>query len=490
MKNVWRIFWCQTMRSVYICGICTIVAALLLLFFSSSTSPLFAIDYSDGIVFKYVALGMIHGKVPYVDVFDNKGIFLYFINYIGLLLDRQYGVLVLQLINLSLFFYLVYRLCLLLKASHCLTIVIPILATFVLRFLGDGDLTEEWSLVLITIPLFFILPLYTEKKESLTNNECIILGLCLGLLTLLRANNIAPLLGLMSIWFAQSLISRKYQLLSKFILLVSIGFSIPILLSCVYIYYKSGVYGVKEMYYATIVVNFDFYKYQVTAPSEVVWWKELPAVFLCFLIACMCLVKGMWRRNPSLCLSLILSILFSLLSTGQLWYPHYQMLTVPILAVILALFTKYRMRVALILLLVTSGFLCKYSLIRMRHYIDNKAEVVSFQQEFASCIEMIPEEERTEIWNYNVTIFKFADVAYLNSIFPVNRIDRPQFTGYEDPLEDFVLRAPKWVIADESLFDESQERTRYLLHNYYRIARIESNIRSSVSIYQSKKERL
>ena len=65
---------------------------------------------TDSSVFLYIGREMLHGSVPYRDLFDHKGIVLYFIEYLGYLIGfgNKIGVWIIELLNIfftSLIFY-------------------------------------------------------------------------------------------------------------------------------------------------------------------------------------------------------------------------------------------------------------------------------------------------------------------------------------------------------------------------------------------------
>ena len=67
--------------------------------FSYSTSPVYFHDGYDSAVFQTMGLALLHGKLPYVDLFDHKGPVLYFINAFGLWLGNgKLGIFVMQII--------------------------------------------------------------------------------------------------------------------------------------------------------------------------------------------------------------------------------------------------------------------------------------------------------------------------------------------------------------------------------------------------------
>lgn len=80
-----------------------IVATLFLLIYSTTTSPLFPHLYGyDSAFFILVGKGMKDGMLPYVDFYDMKGPYLFFLQYLGqLICDGRTGAFIIQVVNLT-----------------------------------------------------------------------------------------------------------------------------------------------------------------------------------------------------------------------------------------------------------------------------------------------------------------------------------------------------------------------------------------------------
>lgn len=461
---------------------CMTVSAIVLFFFSGATSPLYNIAYSDGLVFRYVALGIAEGKIPYVDVFDNKGPLLYFINYMGLLIDEDYGLLFLQWLHLSFFIFLCYRLHQLLHAHSFYSWLLPLLLTFLIRFFDNGNMTEEWSLSLLTLPLFFILPLYQEEKRDLRPSQSFFYGLCIGLLAMLRLNNAVPLLAILLWWLIGLIRSARYVSLAHFLVFASLGFLLPVTLAAGWFYQKAGLYGCYEWIYATIIVNFVVFK-SVLLPS-IPLWKIVPVFFFHVTFVCLCLLKTCNLKQKPLVIPLVLTFVLSCLSMGHSWFGHYQMVLVPTFLISIGLFAQSRKHLILSVFLLTSLYLCKYSVSLEWWHYQEKARQEAFQKDFALVIGTIPSDQRRQLWNLNVHVWNYIDVAYQQKIFPVNRFDRPILADDKYPQPTFMFQHPAWVLVDEDDLDKESVEAQFLYQHYQSVARTSSPHRHCFSLYR------
>ena len=71
-------------------------AAGFLLCFSIQTQPFSDVNCGDSTVYRYLGMGLLRGRLPYVDLCDNKGPLLYLIEAVGALLGGRWGLFVLQ----------------------------------------------------------------------------------------------------------------------------------------------------------------------------------------------------------------------------------------------------------------------------------------------------------------------------------------------------------------------------------------------------------
>jgi len=124
--------------------------------------PLDYFPNDDSAVFLYVGRGILNGRIPYLDVWDHKGPFLYFINAFGLWFFGLWGVWALEFIFIFIGLYIAFingR-----KLFGAAPALLGILAGYyLLDLFMAGNITEEYSsaFALISYGLYF---LYLQKK--------------------------------------------------------------------------------------------------------------------------------------------------------------------------------------------------------------------------------------------------------------------------------------------------------------------------------------
>lgn len=463
------------------------VSAAILLFFSGTTSPLYNMQFTDGMVFQYVAMGIQHGQIPYVDIFDHKGPFTYFINYIGLLLGGRYGILFLQWINLSLVFWLGHRICTSLHFARSFSLAFPLVLLSLIQMIDAGGMTEEWSLLFISISVGILAKTFCTPQTLLPSWQMAVIGLCVGLVALLRLNNVAPIFGMFILWFALMIRDKQYSYLVRACLFCLAGFCFPIIIACGWFYNKAGFIGLKEFYYANIGFNLDYA--QKSWPNTIPIWKLLPVHFFYLFVIVLSLLHC-FRKRPQhrlLIMGLLFSIAMTLITKGKSWFFHYQLILIPTIFISLSVMAFYRRWVALFLIMASGLFCLKYPLYELQTSLDGNKSTLQLQQDFAQVLQVIPEKERSDSWNLNVN--GSIDLFILNEIFPRSRFCIPWHRGYtqrfrEEEIDAFRHQTCRWVFVEDNSLNDNPEDAAYLLQNYHKVNSTHTSAEKIISIYR------
>lgn len=124
----------------------------------------------DSSMFIYFGRGIKDGMIPYNEMFDHKGIILFFVQYLGIFLGNgndNLGIWIIEVLFFSvttIFF---------LKMGKLITkdIFIPSIAFFVICTIGlhtfeGGNLSEEFALPFISIALYFFVKIILTNRYS------------------------------------------------------------------------------------------------------------------------------------------------------------------------------------------------------------------------------------------------------------------------------------------------------------------------------------
>lgn len=462
-----------------------IVAFLTLLLFSGSTSPLYNLAFSDGLVFQYVSAGLKHGQIPYIDIFDHKGPFTYFINYVGQSLGGRYGILFLQWVNMTLTLFLCLRFCIQQQLRISIPFILLITCTFLIQDLAEGDMTEEWSILFLAIPMFALLRSMHQPFIPLSGLRLCFLGICAGVVALLRLNNVAPLAGLFFWCFFLEIRQRHYAYLAKALSFALIGFFIPISIACLWFFVKAGNEGLYELYYANVLFNLEYAR-TYSWDKEIPLWKELIAVFFQLAVLLFGLLRCPNSAYRKMSIGLICAILLTILTMGRSWFSHYQMILIPTIIISLSLLSHLKKHFYLFIVLLSGLYWSKYPIAEEYNNLKKNAVNQQFQYEVNDLVHHIPFSEQEQTWNLNASAC--IDAFLYSEVFPQSRFCNTWHRTFsrrfrEEETDAFRLNAPLWVFAEEDGLGEIQADSLFLCTNYDRVAQTSMTERRSVTLY-------
>lgn len=150
---------------------------------------------TDSSVFTYVSNIILKGGMPYRDTFDHKGPLIYLINALGLLINKNLGIWLTELVTIFIILYFSFKISRLLGCDNLKSIIVTIICVLTLAgYYNGGNSTEEYACALIIISLYIFIK-YFEKSE-ITGLEIFLCGFCFGGVVLLKIN-MASLWGIM-----------------------------------------------------------------------------------------------------------------------------------------------------------------------------------------------------------------------------------------------------------------------------------------------------
>ena len=159
-----------------------VVVAML---FCANSSPFINTTGTDSSVFRVMGRAMVAGKIMYKDVFDHKGLYLYVINALGVLITGKslIGLFILECVFMFLCARTVYSILLNYADRKKALMGTQIFMLFALLrgVLEGGNLTEEYGL------LFQVLSVYILVKDdgkflclhTFLHGVCVVIVICL-----------------------------------------------------------------------------------------------------------------------------------------------------------------------------------------------------------------------------------------------------------------------------------------------------------------------
>lgn len=169
-----------------------------ILLFTSKCSFLYPFnDWVDANAFFTVGKSMFHGVIPYRDLFEQKGLLLYFIYGIGYLISNTsfLGVFFLEVLFWTIHLYFVYKIILLFLKEKNAYILLPLymVTLCVSRAFVHGGGAEEFCLPFFSITLYYFCAHFKEKE--INYNQLYKAGVCAGIVLMIKYT-------LLGFWFA------------------------------------------------------------------------------------------------------------------------------------------------------------------------------------------------------------------------------------------------------------------------------------------------
>lgn len=198
----------QMKQNILFLFYCAAVSGLILAVCSKSSFLYPFNDWGDANCFFTMGKSLMHGKVLYRDIYDQKGPLLYLIHSAAWLISQKsfLGVYVIEVIFFSCFLWIsgkTIELYLPLKATF---ILLPILSALVLSSpaFSHGDSAEELCLPLIALSIYSMLRYFKDAyPEAISFRTVFLNGIIAGCILLIKFN----LLSFHIVWYASILIA-------------------------------------------------------------------------------------------------------------------------------------------------------------------------------------------------------------------------------------------------------------------------------------------
>lgn len=437
-------------------GILLIAAFLFVFLFSCTTSPLYEHHpfwfHGDSGIFQEMGVCLAQGGTPYLDLFDHKGPILWFIQALGIMISPRWGIMILQTLFLSATLILWYKSVHILTQRQTASLLISFLGLFFLMvFYQRGNLCEEWSLPFISLPIFlFILRWKTES--SFKHIDCLVIGLCVGILAMIRINNTAPIIGFVLWHFIYCIKAKEYKRLWIDIALICCGIAIVLFVCSAFYFIKAGWNGVYEMFYGTFIFNLLYFGDKQQQPFiSLLQHYIIPVAFL--FIALIPLFYS--KEKSRLCIPCIISYVVTLFAIGSFEFWHYMMVFIPLFVLTSGLIIHGNKICGYILLgciIVFSGFIGYDAADVLLFRLRGKKANTEINDGFHRFVSSIPFKERKSIYNAGLNHLG-AGLFAAENIYQCNRIIYKGHTDISKRLQDYEAThgikdlRPIWVLT-------------------------------------------
>ena len=251
--NLWAVY-----------SICLFVSSIFFLLLGFN-SPIFTFNSENDYQW-FMTMGnvLVHGKIPYRDLFEQKGPIVYFVTaFCCLFPNPNIVMLIIEILSMSLFFFFAYRICRKRLNTFYSLLAIPILAFTIFTSKCDitaGSTVEEFALPIYAYFLLCWLEFLIEKRSwNWVRSLC--LGLCFGFLFWSKYTCLYFFVAPMIIWFVYSIKRHQYRTTIMNILCIIIS---SIIITAPNLIFYSMHHALNDLLYVYFFINITaYYSYSI-----------------------------------------------------------------------------------------------------------------------------------------------------------------------------------------------------------------------------------
>ena len=303
----------------------------------------------DSGIFAYIGYAITQGKTLYTEAWDNKGPLLYFIDALGILINYNIGIYILELITLFCSMFMLYKTACLF-VSQDLAFPCAVLSMLSLtQTLQRGNLAEEYALP-FTILCFYYIAKFFKNDYKIKKYELVIAGMCVSAVFLIRLNILA-FLGCAVLGVIIALVKNKdYKMLWNVLFFAFIGFALFAAPFVIYLASRGALKACIDYAYLGILGSFsDISMFERIINVTRMVTKLAPSGTLFILTAFVFGYPYYYKKKKSekspfdyLCLISVFGIITTFLanSVSGADHPHYFMCFVPTLIIPTVWFMK------------------------------------------------------------------------------------------------------------------------------------------------------
>jgi len=315
--------------------ICLAISTIFFFLFGFN-SPIYAFNSDpDYQWFMTLGNGFVHGKIPYRDLFEQKGPIVYFVTaFCCLFPTPRLMMLIIEIFSISLFFFFAYRIC----RKHLNTFY-SLIAVLILAF----AIFTSWCRIFRSCTVEeFMLPIYAyfllcwleflQEKRAWTWIRSLCLGLCFGVMLWVKYTLFYFMLTPMIIWLILSLRRRQIKTLTLNALWMIAG--VLIITAPVLIFYALH-HALDDLIYCYFYINLTAYRTndpKAILKTFILFFEIGPALLIIILASIFFFTKLNWQNSGQLLLiAFIVNISLIILSSIESVYYYGQLIPYGIL---------------------------------------------------------------------------------------------------------------------------------------------------------------
>ena len=217
-------------------------------------NPMFDKPSRDGGFFLYAGQQVLAGKIPYLDVWDNKGPAIFYINALGLWLGggSRWGVWAVEFLCIFGTLLILYRILSKRWGMGAALFGTTMVGLGLRVALGYGNYTEEFALLFNAVGLYLFFSMIDSERNDW---KYFWIGALFGLSFSFRANNIGVFFAILAAVFLFYVFKRNFMEALRIIAVSLAGFAAPLLL---WTGYFALLGGAADMIYGSVTFNFSY----------------------------------------------------------------------------------------------------------------------------------------------------------------------------------------------------------------------------------------
>lgn len=208
---------------------CLAFGFAVILFFSKSSPLYFTNDWVDANAFYSVGKGIAHGKVPYKDLFEQKGILLYLFHTIAYKISPTsfFGVYLLEGISFSITLFLFFKIARFYFSKTNAFFITCLTPLFLINkeYFRFGDSAEEFAFPFLLSLLYLIVSVANEEKK-IKGVDFFFQGMFMGCVFWIKYTMISPWIAFFLFAGIYYIVQRKFENLLKAIICSLLGYLI------------------------------------------------------------------------------------------------------------------------------------------------------------------------------------------------------------------------------------------------------------------------
>lgn len=449
-----------------------LVCIPLLFYFNFQSSILTKSIGDDYAIFSAIGYGWLHGRIPYLEMFDHKGPYLFFINMVAHAMHIGKWAIWLLELGIALFvFEIIYRIGLIFRLSTGFNyLACLICAGTYFACIYTGSSSEEMSLPFQMGSLLIALKIISGQSHNL-RKSAFITGLCFGIVAFIRINNNCTICGIVPALIIYLVQKKQYKEIWEsavcFIAGVALAAAPPILYFAYY-----GALG--DMFYGTFGFNMTYSFAQGISHFDT-------GLFLspCFILPFISFYYDRKNKSNFFVISTLISLITFLSLFFILFSNHYYLLLVPVvcLGAQQASAFKWPVRAIALLYLLIIPYIARheyrYNYNRIKEIFEDEAKTPFIYPLTSGIIEVIPAEDLDSVYNYgHYPLMPLFELGHLpaGKYFIIQFWHSWKVPDIEtDIIEDFYKTNPRWILSQTEFAAGFNNFLPKVLDNYVEI---------------------